>query len=152
MDIESVAAAGSMLGSASIIVMDEDVDMAWVALKTTRFFKHESCGKCTPCREGTYWMLNVLERMNQGKALSSDIDLLNNVANNIFGKCLCPLGDFATSAVVSSIKHWRDDYASKTTDAKKAPAAKPAARPAGAAKPAAAARPAARPKQPAAAE
>jgi NADH-quinone oxidoreductase subunit F len=133
MDIDSVAAAGSMLGSASIIVMDEEVDMAWVALKTTRFFKHESCGKCTPCREGTYWMLHILERINKAEAPSSDIELLNDVADNIYGKCLCPLGDFATTAVTSSIKFWRDDYASKTQDAKKAPAAaaaKPAAKPA----------------------
>ncbi|MBI3360062.1 MAG: NADH-quinone oxidoreductase subunit NuoF [Chloroflexi bacterium] len=128
MDIESVAAAGSMLGSASIIVVDEDHDMSWVALKTARFFKHESCGKCTPCREGTYWMLNVLERVNKGEAVKADIGLLDNVANNINGKCLCPLGDFATMAVTSSIKFWRADYEAKSKDAKKAaPAAKSAA-------------------------
>ena len=97
MDYESVAAKGGALGSASIIVMDESVDMAWLALKTSRFFKHESCGKCTPCREGTYWMLNILERVNTGEGVKADIDLLQDVAGQIQGKCLCPLGDFAAT-------------------------------------------------------
>ena len=81
MDYESVAAKGAGLGSASIIVLDESVDMAWLTLKTTRFFKHESCGKCTPCREGTYWMLHILERINQGEVTVADVNLLNDVAD-----------------------------------------------------------------------
>jgi NADH-quinone oxidoreductase subunit F len=138
MDYESVAAKGGALGSASIIVLDESVDMAWLALKTTRFFKHESCGKCTPCREGTYWMLNLLERVNKGEVKAADVDLLNNVAVQIQGKCLCPLGDFAATPVLTSLKHFRADFDGHAKDGKKAaPAAKPApARPA--ARPAAA--------------
>ncbi len=110
MDFESVQAAGSMLGSGSVIVMDEDTDMVWAALKMVRFFKHESCGKCTPCREGTYWMLKLLERIHSGKAQLSDIDLLNEVASTMVGKCFCPLGEFSVSPVLSSIKHFRDEY------------------------------------------
>ncbi len=143
MDYESVAAKGGALGSASIIVLDESVDMAWLALKTSRFFKHESCGKCTPCREGTYWMLNLLERINKGDVMKADIDLLNNVAVQIQGKCLCPLGDFAATPVLTSLKQFRADFDGHTKDGAKKPA--PAA-----AKPAApAARPAPKPKEPA---
>jgi NADH-quinone oxidoreductase subunit F len=143
MDYESVAAKGGALGSASIIVLDESVDMAWLALKTSRFFKHESCGKCTPCREGTYWMLNILERVNKGEVMKADIDLLNNVAAQIQGKCLCPLGDFAATPVLTSLKQFRADFDGHTKDGAKKPA--PAA-----AKPAApAARPAPKPKEPA---
>jgi len=110
MDFESVQAAGSMLGSGSVIVMDEDTDIVWATLKMIRFFKHESCGKCTPCREGTYWMLRLLERIYAGKAEYADIDLLNEVASNMVGKCFCPLGEFSVSPVLSSIKLFRDEY------------------------------------------
>ncbi|MBF8281561.1 MAG: nuoF [Anaerolineales bacterium] len=140
MDYESVAAKGGALGSASIIVLDESVDMAWLTLKTSRFFKHESCGKCTPCREGTYWMLNILERLNRHEAKKADVDLLNNVASQIAGKCLCPLGEFSVAPVLSSLKQFRADFDGHAKDAKKpAPAA---ARPV-----AAAARPAAKAKE-----
>jgi NADH-quinone oxidoreductase subunit F len=111
MDYESVAKAGSMLGSASVIVMDETVDIAWVGWKTTRFFKHESCGKCTPCREGTYWMLHVIERLRAGEGAAKDIDLLEAVARGMQGKCLCPLGEFAVMPVLSGIERFRPDYA-----------------------------------------
>jgi NADH-quinone oxidoreductase subunit F len=142
MDYESVAAKGGALGSASIIVLDESVDMAWLTLKTSRFFKHESCGKCTPCREGTYWMLNLLERLNKNEATKADVDLLNNVASQIQNKCLCPLGEFSVTPVLSSLQKFRADFDGHAKDAKKpAPAA---ARPA-----AAAARPAAKAKEPA---
>jgi NADH-quinone oxidoreductase subunit F len=143
LDYESVAARGAMLGSASVIVLDETVDLAWVTLKTTRFFKHESCGKCTPCREGTYWMLNLLERVNKGQALKADVDLLNNVAAQVQGKCLCPLGEFAVTPVLSGLKAFRADFDAHTSDGG-APAAprKPAAAPKAAArKPAPAAEP-----------
>ncbi|HLB46131.1 MAG TPA: NADH-quinone oxidoreductase subunit NuoF [Anaerolineales bacterium] len=129
LDYDSVAAKGAMLGSASVIVMDETVDMAWLTLKTTRFFKHESCGKCTPCREGTYWMLHVLERINKNEVTRADVDLLNNVASQIAGKCLCPLGEFAVTPVLSSLKTFRADFDAHAKDG-----AKP--RPAAAAKPA----------------
>jgi NADH-quinone oxidoreductase subunit F len=127
LDYDSTAKKGASLGSASIIVLDETVDFSWLTLKTTRFFKHESCGKCTPCREGTYWMLHILERVNDGTGTKADIDLLNNVASQIQGKCLCPLGDFAATPVLSSIKSFRADFEAHAKDAKKpaAPAAKP---------------------------
>ena len=126
MDYEAIAAKGGALGSASIIVLDESVDMAWLTLKTSRFFKHESCGKCTPCREGTYWMLNILERVNRGEASKADVDLLENVAGQIGGKCLCPLGDFAATPVLSSLAKFRADFDAHATDGKAA--ARPAAR------------------------
>ena len=129
MDYESVAKVGSQLGSASVILLDETVDMAWAALKMIRFFKHESCGKCTPCREGTYWMLHLLDRINDGKAAAADVELLGNVANQIVGKCLCPLGEFSVSPVLSSLKNFHADYDAHLKDSKK-PAAKPAAKPA----------------------
>jgi len=140
MDYESVAAKGGALGSASIIVIDESVDMAWLALKTSRFFKHESCGKCTPCREGTYWMLEILERMNKGETVLADVDLLQNVASSIGGKCLCPLGDFAATPVLTSLKQFRADFDAHAKDKKPAAPARgaAAARPAPAARGAAA--------------
>ncbi len=130
LDYESVQAKGAMLGSASVIVMDETVDMAWVTLKTTRFFKHESCGKCTPCREGTYWLLHLLERVNKNEAKKADIELLNTVAGQIAGKCLCPLGEFAVTPVLSGLQTFRADFDLHAADAPKpkpAAAAKPAA-------------------------
>jgi len=113
MDYESLPKVGSMLGSASIIVIDETVDIAWVAWKTTRFFKHESCGKCTPCREGTYWMQHVLDRLHAGGAAAADIDLLEAVAHGMQGKCLCPLGEFAVMPVLSGIERFRPDFAAR---------------------------------------
>lgn len=110
LDYESVQAAGSMLGSASVIVMDEDTCMVWAAKTMTKFFEHESCGKCTPCREGTYWLSRVLERIDNGTGALSDIDLVANVANQMVGRTLCPLGDFATSPVVGTVKHFREEY------------------------------------------
>ena len=86
----------SVMGSASVIVMDEDTDMVWAALKMIHFFRHESCGKCTPCREGTYWLEKVLQRVYEGGGTESDIKLLESIANNMTGKCLCALGEFAT--------------------------------------------------------
>jgi NADH-quinone oxidoreductase subunit F len=110
MDYESVPEVGSQLGSASIIVIDETVNIAWLVHKTTRFFEHESCGKCTPCREGTYWMHHLLQRIERGEADLKDIDLLDAVARGIQGKCLCALGEFAIMPVISGIQHFRDDF------------------------------------------
>jgi NADH-quinone oxidoreductase subunit F len=135
LDYDSVAAKGAALGSASIIVMDETVDMAWVLEKTSKFFKHESCGKCTPCREGTYWMLHLMERINKNDVVRADIDLLNNVAGQVQGKCLCPLGEFAITPMLSSLKTFRADFDAHAKDAPK-PKAAPAAKPVAAAKPA----------------
>ncbi|GAP15906.1 NADH dehydrogenase subunit F [Longilinea arvoryzae] len=110
MDYESVAALGSTLGSASVIVLDDSVNIAWMVNKTVHFFKHESCGKCTPCREGTYWMNHITERIVNGQASKEDVDLLNNVARQMQGKCLCALGEFSTMAVVTGIEQFRSDF------------------------------------------
>jgi len=107
---EHMGEIGTVLGSASVIIMDEDTDMVWAALKMAKFFKHESCGKCTPCREGTFWLERVVSRLIKGEATSQDIDLLANVAGNIQGTTLCALGDFAANPVLSTIKHFRAEY------------------------------------------
>ena len=98
------------LGSASVIVLDETVDMAWVVAKTINFFKHESCGKCTPCREGTFWMDRITSRMMMDGVMSEDIDLLKNVALQMQGKCLCALGEFSTMAVTTAVDRFRADF------------------------------------------
>ena len=110
MDYENVPNVGAQLGSASIIVIDETVSMDWLINKTLHFFEHESCGKCTPCREGTYWMKHIAERIHHGQAQWDDVILLNDVATGIKRKCLCALGDFATEAVTSSIARFREDF------------------------------------------
>jgi NADH-quinone oxidoreductase subunit F len=110
LDYEALAPFGSTLGSASVIVMDEETCIVWAAKKMTHFFKNESCGKCTPCREGTYWLLKMLERIDDGVGTRADIDLLTNVATQIQGRTLCPLGDFATSPVMGSVKLFREEY------------------------------------------
>ena len=103
----------SVMGSASVIVMDETTDMVWAALKMIHFFRHESCGKCTPCREGTFWLEKVLHRVYHGHGTEGDIKLLESIANNMTGKCLCALGEFATSPVLSSIAHFLPEYKAK---------------------------------------
>jgi len=117
MDYENVPSVGAMLGSASIIVIDDSVSMDWLINKTVHFFAHESCGKCTPCREGTYWMKHITERIHTGAAKWEDVILLNEVATGIKGKCLCALGDFATEAVTSSIERFRGDFEAKAQPA-----------------------------------
>jgi len=101
---------GAPLGSASVIILDDTVNMGWLVGKTTHFFKHESCGKCTPCREGTYWMDHIAHRLVSGQGAPEDITLLKSVALQIQGKCLCPLGEFSTMAVVSGIDKFRSDF------------------------------------------
>jgi NADH-quinone oxidoreductase subunit F len=110
MDYESTTVLGSPLGSASVIVLDETIRMDWLVNKTVSFFKHESCGKCTPCREGTYWMNAITRRIAAGKAEPGDVDLLNEVAREMQGKCLCALGEFSTMAVTSGIEKFRADF------------------------------------------
>ncbi len=110
LDFDSLAPFGSALGSASVIVMDETTCMVWVAKKTAHFFEHESCGKCTPCREGTYWMARLLDRLDAGAGTLADVDVLVSVATQMQGRTLCPLGDFSTAPVLSSIKAFRDEY------------------------------------------
>lgn len=113
LDYEAIAAAGSILGSASIIVLDEDTDIPWATQKMIEFFKHESCGKCTPCREGTYWLLTLMQRVNEGKASLADIEMLPVVTSQMMGRTLCPLGDFATSPVTGSLKWFKSEYEGK---------------------------------------
>lgn len=115
LDYEAVAAAGSILGSASIIVLDEDTDIPWATQKMSQFFMHESCGKCTPCREGTYWMFVLMERINTGKGTARDIEMLPIVANQILGRTLCPLGEFATSPVLGTLKWFKHEYEAKVS-------------------------------------
>ncbi|HLF88017.1 MAG TPA: NADH-quinone oxidoreductase subunit NuoF [Anaerolineales bacterium] len=113
MDYESVPNVGSMLGSASVIVIDASVSIDWLVKKTLHFFKHESCGKCTPCREGTYWMTHLIDRIEAGSEGYEQIGLLYDVARNIEGKCLCALGEFSIQAVVTGIDRFPDDWKAK---------------------------------------
>jgi len=110
MDYATVRTLKADLGSASVIIIDETVSLDWLINKTVHFFKHESCGKCTPCREGTYWMSHLTERIHGGHGTKADVDLLLNVAKQIQGKCLCALGEFSTMAVVTSIERSRQDF------------------------------------------
>jgi NADH-quinone oxidoreductase subunit F len=118
MDYESVPNVGAQLGSASVIVVDDSVNIAWLLNKTIHFFKHESCGKCTPCREGTYWMAHLTERIANGHATQEDVDLLYSVAGQIKGKCLCALGEFSIEAVLSGIERFPQDFSLKVSAAK----------------------------------
>jgi len=110
MDYATVRTLGADLGSASVIVIDDTVSIEWVINKTIHFFKHESCGKCTPCREGTYWMLHLIDRARHGAHSNADVDLLLNVARQMQNKCLCPLGEFSTMAVVTGIERFPQDF------------------------------------------
>jgi NADH-quinone oxidoreductase subunit F len=114
MDYESVPKLGAQLGSASVIVIDDSVSIPWLLNKTVHFFTHESCGKCTPCREGTYWMMHLTERISQGKATMNDVLLLQDVANQIKGKCLCALGEFSIEAVLTGIERFPADFEAVT--------------------------------------
>ncbi|WP_420644895.1 NADH-quinone oxidoreductase subunit NuoF [Candidatus Leptofilum sp.] len=110
---EGLKPFGSDMGSGSVVVMDETVDMVWVAMKLSHFFKHESCGKCTPCREGTFWMDKLITRLYKGEGSQEDLDVLRSVASKIGGRTLCALGDFATSPVLGTYKHFANEYEAK---------------------------------------
>ncbi|GAC1468475.1 MAG: hypothetical protein PVSMB5_13650 [Ktedonobacteraceae bacterium] len=110
LDYESVAAAGSMLGSGGVVVMHEDTCIVGAVLRVTEFYRDESCGKCTPCREGTFWMTEILERLEHGHGQLKDIDLLMDICDNISGKSFCPLGDASTSSITSGIKKYREEF------------------------------------------
>jgi NADH-quinone oxidoreductase subunit F len=114
MDYESVPKLGAQLGSASVIVIDDSVGIDWLVNKTVHFFRHESCGKCTPCREGTFWMQHLTERIHDGQATWGDVELLKDVATQIKGKCLCALGEFSIEAVLSGIERFRADFENAT--------------------------------------
>jgi NADH-quinone oxidoreductase subunit F len=110
LDFDSVQAAGSFLGSAAIIVVDERACMVQLGLRAEKFYMHESCGKCTPCREGTRWLVQLLERIESGEGRQSDLDLLRNVCDRILGKSLCALGDFAVYCVASYVDRYYDEF------------------------------------------
>ncbi|MGE5136827.1 MAG: NADH-quinone oxidoreductase subunit NuoF [Gemmatimonadota bacterium] len=110
MDFESVGAAGSMLGTRALQIFDETTCIVRATLRWTEFYQDESCGKCTPCREGTFWMVRILERLEHGHGTDEDIDKLLDICDNMLGRVFCPLGDGAISPVVSSIKYFRDEY------------------------------------------
>src|ERR687898_26214 len=109
-DFDSMAKAGSMLGSGAIIVVDDRVPVVDVALKTAKFYRHESCGKCTPCREGTNWTVKMLERIDDGEATPMDLDIMASVQEQIIGNCLCVLGDAMAMPIGSMIKHFREEF------------------------------------------
>ncbi|MBI5467910.1 MAG: NADH-quinone oxidoreductase subunit NuoF [Deltaproteobacteria bacterium] len=110
LDFDSLAAKGSMLGSGAVIVMDESTCMVKAAFITNRFFSHESCGKCTPCRDGTPWLTRVLKRLEHGEGRPGDIELMESLCANIFGRTFCPLGDGAVMALRGALKNFREEF------------------------------------------
>jgi NADH-quinone oxidoreductase subunit F len=111
MDYDSIQAAGSFFGSAAIIVVDDRCCMVQLALRAAQFYMHESCGKCTPCREGTRWLVQILTRIEEGQAEATDLDLLDAVCDRMLGKSLCALGDFAVYPVSSYLRKYRAEFA-----------------------------------------
>ena len=109
-DFDSLAKAGSMLGSGAIIVVDDKTPVLEVALKTAKFYRHESCGKCTPCREGTNWTVKMLERIDAGDATPMDLDIMASVQEHIIGNCLCVLGDAMAMPIGSMIAKFKDEF------------------------------------------
>jgi NADH-quinone oxidoreductase subunit F len=110
MDYDAIAKAGSMLGSGAVIVMDDSRSMVHSLLRLSYFYMHESCGQCTPCREGTGWLYRMVERIANGQGREKDIDLLNSVSDNIQGRTICALGDAAAMPVRAMIKHFRQEF------------------------------------------
>jgi NADH-quinone oxidoreductase subunit F len=110
LDYESVAKAGSMLGTRSIQLFDETTCVVRVALRWSQFYEHESCGKCTPCREGSYWVVQILEQLEDGTGSESDLAKLIDICDNITGRAFCALGDSIQAPIVSSIRYFRDEY------------------------------------------
>jgi NADH-quinone oxidoreductase subunit F len=112
LDFESVGTAGSMLGTRALQIFDETTCIVRAVLRWTEFYAHESCGKCTPCREGTYWMVQILRRLEQGNGDEADLATLLDTCDNILGRSFCALGDGATSPITSSIQYFRGEYVS----------------------------------------
>ena len=115
LDYEGVAAAGSMLGTKALQIFDETTCVVRAVLRWTEFYKHESCGKCTPCREGTWWLVQILRDLENGSGLEEDLAKLLDLCDNIMGRSFCALGDGATSPITSSIKYFRDEYIAHVT-------------------------------------
>jgi NADH-quinone oxidoreductase subunit F len=116
LDYEGVAAAGSMLGTKALQIFDETTCVVRAVLRWTEFYKHESCGKCTPCREGTWWLVQILRDLESGVGTEADLEKLLDLCDNIMGRSFCALGDGATSPITSSIKYFRDDYIAHLTN------------------------------------
>jgi NADH-quinone oxidoreductase subunit F len=110
MDYDSLIKAGSFLGSGAVIIMDDTTCMVRALERLSYFYYEESCGQCTPCREGTGWLYRVVHRIETGKGVMEDLDLLNNVADNIQGRTICALGDAAAMPVRAMIQHFRDEF------------------------------------------
>ncbi|MEU4802220.1 NADH-quinone oxidoreductase subunit NuoF [Actinosynnema sp. NPDC023587] len=110
LDFEGAAEAGSMLGTTALQIFNETVSVPWAVMKWTEFYKHESCGKCTPCREGTYWLVQILQRMNRHEGTAADIETLLDICDNILGRSFCALGDGAVSPITSGIKYFKDEF------------------------------------------
>src|SRR6476659_5037123 len=109
---DGIQKAGSLLGSAAIVVLDDTTCMVWLAENLLHFYRHESCGKCTPCREGTDWLHKILRRIEHGEGQMRDLDLLESISGNIAGKTLCAFGDAAVTPVLTTLKHFRSEYES----------------------------------------
>jgi NADH-quinone oxidoreductase subunit F len=110
MDYDSMASRGSMLGSGGVVVMDEDTCMVKAALRIMRFYAHESCGWCIPCREGTTWLRKMLVRFHEGGGTREDIDLMADISKNMLGRTFCPLGDAAALPTISIVQKFREDF------------------------------------------
>jgi NADH-quinone oxidoreductase subunit F len=116
LDYEAVGAAGSMLGTRALQIFDDTTCVVRAVLRWTQFYKHESCGKCTPCREGTWWLAQVLARLEKGEGTEEDLELLLDQCDNILGRAFCALGDGATSPITSSIQYFREEYLQHLTE------------------------------------
>jgi len=110
MDFDSVAKAKSMLGSGGVVVLDEDACIVTVAMRVMRFYQHESCGWCIPCREGTAWLRKLLDRFHAGGGSEADIGLIGDLARNMLGRTFCPLGDAAAMPTISYVEKFRDEF------------------------------------------
>jgi len=110
LDYESIAAAGSMLGSGAVIIIGDKTCMVWVIERLIHFYKHESCGKCTPCREGTGWLEQLISRIEHGEGKPGDLEKIDSICENILGRTICPLGDAAVMPIQSALKLFRDEF------------------------------------------
>ena len=115
LDFEDVAEKGSMLGTTALMVFDETTCVLRAVLRWTEFYAHESCGKCTPCREGTFWLVQILRRLEHGKGTEEDLEALLDICDNILGRAFCALGDGATSPITSSVQYFREEYVAHLT-------------------------------------
>ncbi len=118
MDFDTVAKAKSMLGSGGVVILDETADMVKVALRLMRFYQHESCGWCIPCREGTLWLRKLLERLDAGRGSATDVNLVGELARNMLGRTFCPLGDAAAMPTISIVEKFRDEFEARLAPAR----------------------------------